>query len=337
MKKIHHPFHKKEREHSKKQNIIYGFICATVLIFVFCWWMRALTNAYYDSFVAYDDENAAEIIESNSRMQIDEEISTDLHPFQEEFDSWRNRHLADRCEVTSADGVVLHGLYYDCGYNRTVIVLPAYANNSTSDFFYAPWYEVQGWNVLLTDPRASGKSGGDYLSYGILERDDVTAWVQYASDKLLCNEIYLHGIGMGADAAVGAAGSGRLADFNVSGIIAESGYGSLRELAEYEMGNWFHLPTFPILNLVDNKMKRTVGYGIDDVDLTQEAAAAAIPAVFIAGGSDLYLPAEFSQNLYHAYGGEKQWIEISEADHGALYLLGHEKIEAAIASLIDSE
>ncbi len=339
MKKITLPFHRdqpRERVHSRKQNIVYGILIAVILIFVTCWWGRALTNAYYNAFVAYTDDNASEIIESNSRLDVDAAVSEELKPLQEEFDSWRNRHLADRCDVVSQDGTKLHGLYYDCGFDRTVIVFPGYAVNSTGDFLSAPWYEEQGCNVLITDPRTSGDSEGTYLGYGLFEQADAAAWVDYAVDTLGSQQIYLHGIGMGAGAVLTAAGNGLLKE-QVKGIVAESAYGSLRQLAEYEIGNWFHLPKFPLLSLINSKMERTAGYGLDDVNLTTTVQKAELPAVFLAGGADSYLPAEFSQTVYDAYSGRKTWLEVADAEHGALYLRGQNEVQQAIKTLLDGE
>lgn len=339
MKKIKLPFHKdrpRERVHSRKQNIVYGILVAIILIFVTCWWGRALTNAYYNAFVAYTDGNASEIIESNSRLDVDTAVSEELKPMQEQYDSWRNQHLADRCDVVSQDGTKLHGLYYDCGFDRTVIVFPSYAVNSTGDFLYAPWYEAQGCNVLLTDTRTSGSSEGDYLGYGLFEQFDVAAWVDYAADTLGNEQIYLHGIGMGTGAVLMAEGNGLL-NKQVSGIVAESAYGSLRQLAQYEIGNWFHLPAFPLMSLINSKMERTAGYGLDDVNLTTTVQKAELPAVFLAGGADSYLPAEFSKTVYDAYSGQKNWLEVADAEHGALYLRGQNDVQQAIKALLDGE
>ncbi len=335
MKKFTLPFRSgKTREYSRKQNVTYGVLVAAILIFVACWWGRALTNAYYNAFVAYTDENAAEIIESNSRLAVDTAVSDELRPLQEQYDSWRDRHLADRCDVVSQDGTKLHGLYYNCGFDRTVIVFQSYAVNSTGDFLYAPWYETQGCNVLLTDTRASGGSEGTCLGYGLFEQFDVAAWVDYAAETLGSRQIYLHGVGMGAGAVLTAAGNGLL-DAPVCGVVAESAYGSLRELAQYEMGNWFRLPTFPLLNLINSKMERMAGYGLDDVDLTEMVRKASLPAVFLAGEADSYLPAEFSRTAYDAYSGPKSWLEVSGAEHGALYLRGQNEVQKAIEALLD--
>jgi uncharacterized protein len=323
-----------KHHHSKKQNLTYGILIAVIVVFVICWWGQALTNAYYKAFVEYSDENASEIIESNSRMSIDTDVSNELQPLQEEFDSWRNRHLADQCSVVSQDGTTLHGLYYDCGFDRTVIVFQGYAVNSTGDFLYAPWYEQEQCNVLLTDVRSSGGSEGAYLSYGLCEQCDVAVWVDYARNELGNQNIYLHGIGMGTSAVLTAAGNGLLSG-QVDGIVAESAFGSLHELAEYEMGYWFRLPTFPLLNLINAKMEGTVGYGLDDVNLTALVQSSEIPAVFLAAGADKYLPAEYSQEVYEAYAGTKRWLEVSDAEHGALYLRGKDDVQQAIKSLLD--
>lgn len=319
--------------HTRSQNIVFFSLLLAAVLFVICWWGRALTSAYYGAFAAYTDENAASMLENNSRLSVSDEDEALLGGLQDAYDSWRTRHLADRCDTVSSDGTALHGLYYDCGFDRTVIVFPGYAVTSEGDFLYAPWYEQQGYNVLLTDTRRSGGSGGDFLGYGIFEQYDAAAWADYAVETLGSRSVLLHGTGMGASAILTAAGDGLLRA-EVKGLVAESAFCSLRELADYEMGNWFRMPSFPLLNLMNAKLEREAGYSLEDADLSAVLPNAEIPALFLAGGDDRYIPAAFSQSACDAYGGEKTWLLIPGAAHGMLYYTAQDQVESAIAALV---
>lgn len=99
----------------------------------------------------------------------------------------------------TADGIEIGGSFVEASDRRVVIVLAGYGGNRTSNQGLAEFYLACGWSVLLPDLRATGASGGDRIGLGWLERLDVRAWVEFATQRGL-REVGLHGQSLGAAA-----------------------------------------------------------------------------------------------------------------------------------------
>ena len=64
-----------------------------------------------------------------------------LLPLEQEFDDWKQTHLADPLSLTaSCDGTALKGSFYDMGGDVTVIGLHPFDSNAEGDVLYVPYY-----------------------------------------------------------------------------------------------------------------------------------------------------------------------------------------------------
>ena len=88
--------------------------------------------------------------------------------------------------IRSDDGLRLHGKYYAGRPGAPVqIMMHGYKSSTERDFCGGAQIAVQGgYHVLLVDQRAHGKSEGRCLTFGIQERYDCRAWVNYAVGAL---------------------------------------------------------------------------------------------------------------------------------------------------------
>ncbi len=78
------------------------------------------------------------------------------------WDLFTSSRLCDEITITAQDGIDLHGYLYDQGSDTTVIYIPRFAQDGTSDFLPGVWLSGQhGYNLLLLDQRTHGKSGGE--------------------------------------------------------------------------------------------------------------------------------------------------------------------------------
>ena len=126
--------------------------------------------------------------------------------------------------IRSDDGLRLHGKYYAGRPGAPVqIMMHGYKSGAERDFCGGAQIAVQGGcHVLLVDQRAHGKSEGRCLTFGIRERYDCRAWVNYAVGRFgEDTKILLYGVSMGA-ATVLMAGGLNLPR-NVVGIVADWG------------------------------------------------------------------------------------------------------------------
>jgi len=58
----------------------------------------------------------------------------------------------------------------DDGNKRCVLVLHGIADSRTGAAGFATMFLSQGYSVLLPDSRAHGRSGGEFVTYGLLEK-----------------------------------------------------------------------------------------------------------------------------------------------------------------------
>src|SRR3954463_14237679 len=81
---------------------------------------------------------------------------------------------------------------------NAAILLHGLADNRLGMTGYAELLLAQGYTVLLPDARAHGASGGSLATFGLLERDDIRAWVDFVSADQRSPCIYGLGESMGA-------------------------------------------------------------------------------------------------------------------------------------------
>lgn len=319
----------------KKQNLyLIGFILIIIIMFIGIWIVRINQN-YYSAFITAkgDKSEAITQIEGSVYTSEDKEL---LKPWNEAVDSFRNSNLRDTVMMKASDGVDLSAYYYDLGADTTVIVLHSFNSDGNGDFYYAPYYAEKSYNLLFIDSRGFGNSEGDYIGYGYFEKNDLIDWIHYIIDLSGTNQkIIIHGEGMGAAAAIMAAGQEDISE-NVKFIVAQSVYSNIDDLSKYMLKEFFGLPSFPIMNLIENKMKKNAGYSCDEVNVTDYAKQATIPALFISGSADTVVPSEMSEQVYNAYVGEKNYLLIENAQHGTILAYGEESCTKTIDSFIDN-
>ncbi len=105
----------------------------------------------------------------------------------------------------SADGITMSGWWIPAeGSPNTIILLHGFAGSMDPDLKYVPAFIQAGYNVLMFDFRAHGRSHGIRTSLGALEVNDVIGAIHFAKS---CNSwsIGLMGFSMGGRAALLAA------------------------------------------------------------------------------------------------------------------------------------
>lgn len=102
----------------------------------------------------------------------------------------------------SADGITLFGWWIPAeGSPNTIIMLHGYTGSMDPDLKFAPAFIQAGYNVLMFDFRAHGRSLGNRTSLGALEVNDVLGAIQFVKS---CGSwaVGLMGFSMGGRAAL---------------------------------------------------------------------------------------------------------------------------------------
>lgn len=134
--------------------------------------------------------------------------------------------------ITSFDGLRLHAKFYAASERKAPvqIMFHGYKSSAERDFCGGLREGIDGgFNVLLVDQRAHGESEGKYLTFGVNERFDCLSWASYAAERFGNDvKIYLYGISMGAATVLMA--SALPLPKSVSGIVADCGYTSPKDI-----------------------------------------------------------------------------------------------------------
>lgn len=178
-----------------------------------------------------------------------------------------------------------------------------------------------GINALLVDQRANGNSGGNVITFGILERYDCLDWANYISGRFPGCKIALSGVSLGAATVLNA--SDLDLPENVKCIIGDCGFTSPKEIickVATEQGYPAKL-CYPLLKL---SCKLRSGFDLDESSAIEAVSRTKIPILIIHGDDDRYVPFEMGERLYEACASEKQFLRVHGAPHAASYMVDKE-------------
>lgn len=222
-----------------------------------------------------------------------------------------------RVSVTADDKIVLNGLYFPCANKTdvTVVCVHGFDSRGLRDHsINALGYLDSGFNVLIPDNRGHGESEGKWVGFGVRDSEDLLKWIEFILKRNRNEKIILHGVSMGA-ATVMQAARFKL-PLNVRGIIEDCGFTSINDEFKYIMNKRFHLPCFPVLNIVGFYCKKILGFGFSDVNSAEVLSKTEIPVLFIHGDKDDFVPAYMSAECFEACSSEKQYLRFANAYHG---------------------
>ncbi len=226
-------------------------------------------------------------------------------------------------DVLSIDNYRLCGRLYLNGSTftgRSVILCHGLKRSGETDFGTAfKMYREMNYNILVIDQRAHGGSEGNYSSMGIMESYDIVEWCKWLEMGFGTeNDIIIHGVDMGAFAAV-ASGVNPEMPQNVKGIIADSIYPLIRS-AVYE-GVKLNLSFLakPVVAFINVFFKNHVGFDMRDLSLYTVAKSEKIPVLFIHSETDSVSPLSNVESVMKRVPVKAQMITVKEAPHSACF------------------
>lgn len=258
--------------------------------------------------------------------------------------------------------------------NKTVIIAHGFGLSGDKYGAWGKMYYDLGYNVLLPDARAHGKSEGNYISFGLQEKDDYTnkqGWIEQVIEKIgPDSEIYLHGGSMGAATMMMVAGEAVPA--NVKLLIEDCGYadlnipfrhlkGTILSKLEGQNGAYKFKRNLAGLNLNVPIDEQDINYLFDrflhvfneryeltendrdvlaSVSAVQAMNTTALPVLFIHGQSDTLVPfKETTETLINSKQSNRNNARYEEyfpanANHGAAIKVDYETYKSKIQAFI---
>ena len=237
--------------------------------------------------------------------------------------------------IESKDGLKLHATYFPCAESKKVVIcFHGYTSEGLNDYStLALFYMKYGYNLLIVDERAHGKSEGKYIGFGCLDRHDARLWIDYMVERLgeAC-KILLHGDSMGGATVLMT--TGLELPPQVKAAISDCAFTSAWEVFSSVLKNMYHLPPFPLLQIANSMVKKRAGYELDECNAREEVKKAKVPILFLHGDSDTFVPCSMVHELYGACASEKKLVIIEGAGHVESCYRDAEKYQGAIVEFI---
>jgi pimeloyl-ACP methyl ester carboxylesterase len=234
----------------------------------------------------------------------------------------------------SDDGFTLRGWWNPGEAGKPVIIFVHGLNRSRREHLdRAAESNKRGYGVLLFDLRNHGDSDRAYTTLGVMESHDVCAARDFLSNEARGRQQILWGVSLGASTSL-------LAEQRCPGsaaIISDSSFLSFSETIKHHFRLVFHLPSFPIANMIIGLTRWRMGFGAQDGDV--EAAVAAlhdVPILFIAGGADVRMPPELARQLAsRATSPAKELLVVPGAGHGQAFSHDRETYLSTVFRFLD--
>lgn len=238
----------------------------------------------------------------------DKEAATiDLHRATEAVlvNEWVvNARTPRRIQVRSDDGTALAGRMIP-GTKRLrpwVLMLHDFGGSWRDSLAFSRIYAAHDCNIMLVDMRAHGESEGKWTGSGWLDRRDVIAWCSWIIARTgEETQIIIHGIGMGATAALFAAEE---KDFpiQVRAIVSDSAYTDTWNATALRFGKGFAKPQ-PMLDLYRIILKKSKGgYDLGVGNILPSMQSISTPLFIMHGEKDACTPPYMGMCLAKAAG-----------------------------------
>ncbi len=230
--------------------------------------------------------------------------------------------------ITAADGTDLVGHWFACpNAKRVIVAMHGWRSSWNRDFgTIHDFWQKNGCSVLYAEQRGQGSSGGEYISFGMMERYDCRAWIDWVDRK--CEgklPVYLGGVSMGASTVLMAAGLDL--PETVKGIMADCGFTSADAVWRHVAQNNLHMSYRLRGSVASALCKRRIQMGTKDCSTIQAMENCRVPVLFAHGARDHFVPVEMTYENYAACAAPKQLLVVPQADHGMCYYVEPKRYE----------
>lgn len=238
--------------------------------------------------------------------------------------------------TTSHDGLKLHATYFPAEIGKKLVIcFHGYTSEGMNDYVgLSDYYLKRGYGMLLIDERAHGKSEGEYIGFGCLDRLDAQKWIAWAIEE--CGkdvEILLHGTSMGAATVLMA--SGLELPAQVKGIVSDCAFTSPKYVFTHVLNTMYHMPAFFTIQIADFINRKKAGYGMDECNAAREVKNAKVPILFIHGDADTFVPCRMCDEVYENCASEKMKLIVKGAAHAESYYKDMPAYEKALTEFTE--
>lgn len=227
----------------------------------------------------------------------------------------------EEVSIQTSDKKTITGWYIKSQKSDKVIILVHGLNSSRTFEFAGRFSEFgaemnrQGFSILMIDLRGHGQSSDSRLTFGITERNDIIAAVNWLKQKgFKPQKIGVLGVSMGSASVIGAAAN----DPDIAAIVIDSCYAEVYPIMQK---HWQTASGLPEIFLPSTMMFGHLLTGHDPTSskpVQEISSIAPRPVLIIHSKVDPYTPVENAYKLKEAYPKAEYW-ETKAKEHPESY------------------
>ena len=250
-------------------------------------------------------------------------------------DEWLEKHQAQEVCVKSNDNLILQGLFVqNPNAIGTVILAHGYRSTFLLDFSVAlPCFYELGFNLLIPNQRAHGKSQGKFITFGVKESDDMVLWIDFHNRQIGNCPVFLFGISMGASTMLYL--TDRDLPSNVRGIVADCGFTSPYAIIHSVFKGVTHLPGKITMFVADIFARLFAGFSLHQKDTRRVLTGSKLPVLMIHGTKDSFVPCKMTEEGFFFCSEPKQILLIDGAEHGVSFLKDSDRYMKTVKEFIN--
>ncbi len=211
------------------------------------------------------------------------------------------------------DSVSIAGYYIPNDTAKaTLICLHGITNFKETFLAYAKSLHQIGYNVVLVDLRAHGKSGGEYCTFGYYEKYDLQKVIDFAFSKSAVRNIGIHGHSLGGAVALQTLALDNRLKF---GII-ESTFTTYEDVMLAYAGRLMGFKSRSLVQHIAEKSAHIAHFEIDKIKPIECCKAITVPIFMEHGTADNRIPFEMGQQNFAALASkDKTFYTIENGGH----------------------
>ena len=191
------------------------------------------------------------------------------------------------------------------------------SGNRIEGLFLQEWCIENSYGLCLFDFNGCGKSGGEFVTLGWKEQDDLEQLINILTRDYKATQIALWGRSMGAVTSIMYA---KRHSLYLSAMILDSPFSDISVMVKdiaYEVLKLPGLIVSVALKLMSSTVKSKVHFDILKLKPIEFAKTCTVPCVFIIGEEDKLVLPKRVQEIFDAYAGKQKVIITSQGDHSA--------------------
>jgi uncharacterized protein len=217
--------------------------------------------------------------------------------------------------IRGARAVILRGYFIPAltvKARATIVVLHGIGSAKEVYFDFSRWLAEQGFNVVVYDQRAHGRSGGKYCTFGFYEKIDVSKVINRVLKKYSTLPIGIHGTSMGGAVAIQALAIEKRLSF---GII-ESTFDTLENVIEEYSLDVLKFRSRWLVRLVLSRSAKIAQFTPFDIKPVESCRQIEQPILMIHGDADKKIPIAFNLDNFNALKTtDKEFYIVKGAGH----------------------